>query len=307
MQNPEFMSIIMPAYNAGLFIKQSIDSVLNQTYTNWELLIVDDGSTDNTKEIVAEFEKKDKRIKYLYQKNGKQGKARNNGILRSNGNLIAFIDADDLWLPQLLEKQLNLLTKTGADLVFSSMIKFIEKPDKQIGAVTVENKTYEGIDAVNAFLKNNFISILTVLVKKDAILNAGSFKESKDLQFAEDYDLWLRMLLKGAKFVGNSEPLALYRLHQMQSSKLAEKRYFQVLQIILHLPFSENLKKQKHEALLLWIRRCLIFSKNLDTKHLRKLIGFIPSFYARNISLLASYVLPCNMLKKTVYKLSYHR
>lgn len=296
----------MPAYNAGKFIKQSIESVLNQTYGNWELIIVDDGSADNTKDIISDFVKNDARIKYIYQENGKQGKARNNGMLHSKGNLIAFLDADDLWMPHFLEKQLSLLLKNQVDLVFSSMVKFIENPTKIISTITFENKMYYGTDAIKAFLKDNLISITTALARKEAILKAGSFKESKELQFAEDYDLWLRMLLNDAKFVGNSEILAYYRVHQMQSSKLAEKRYFQVLLIILHLPFTENLKKQKEEALSLWIRRCLKFSKNLDKKKLRKLTGFIPSVYARNIGMLASYILPSTLLKKTIHKLSYH-
>lgn len=306
MQNFELISVIMPAYNAGKFIKQSIESVVNQTHTNWELIIVDDGSTDTTKEIVHDFEKKDSRIKYIYQQNGKQGKARNNGIQLSKGNLIAFIDADDLWLPQFLEKQLHLIMEDDVDLVFSSMVKFIEKPDKIISRVTLENKTYCGANDIKVFLKDNLISIATVLVKKDAFLKAGGFKESEELQFAEDYDLWLRMLLTGAKFKCNSEALALYRVHQMQSSKLAEKRYFQVLHIILKLPFNDKLKNQKDEALSIWIRRCLVFSKNLDSQHLRKLTSFLPSFYARKISLIASYVLPGSLLKKTIHKLSYH-
>jgi teichuronic acid biosynthesis glycosyltransferase TuaG len=255
----------MPAYNAGKFIKQSIESVLNQTYTKWELIIIDDGSTDNTREIVSVFEKKDARIKYIYQQNGKQGKARNNGIQLSKGNLVAFIDADDLWLPQFLERQLYLITEDDVDLVFSSMVKFIEKPDKIISTVALENKTYYGANDIKAFLKDNLISIVTVLVKKGALLKAGGFKESEELQFAEDYDLWLRMLLNDGKFKSNAEVLALYRTHHMQSSKLAERKYFQVLHIILNLPFSDKLKNQRDEAISIWIRRCLTFSKNLES------------------------------------------
>ena len=94
-----FVSVIMPAYNAATFIAGSIKSVVKQSFTNWELIIIDDGSTDNTKNIINCFINKDARIKYHYQQNGKQGKARNAGLALAKGKYIAFIDADDVWLP----------------------------------------------------------------------------------------------------------------------------------------------------------------------------------------------------------------
>src|ERR1700759_692275 len=96
------VSVITPAYNAGNFIHETIDSVIAQTYTNWELIIIDDGSTDNTAAIVKQYVVRDSRIKYLYQQNGKQGKARNNGMTHSSGTIIAFLDADDTWTPHKL-------------------------------------------------------------------------------------------------------------------------------------------------------------------------------------------------------------
>src|SRR5260221_6307510 len=101
------ISIIMPAYNVGKFISQTIDSVLSQTYENWELLIVDDESSDNTSAIAKAYQLKDNRIRYFWQKNGKQGKARNKAIRESLGNYLAFMDADDIWLPDKLTRQVN--------------------------------------------------------------------------------------------------------------------------------------------------------------------------------------------------------
>ena len=116
-EKDELISIIMPAYNAGKYIKESIESVFNQTYQNWELIIIDDGSTDNTSEVVQPFLIKDRRIQYYLQENGKQGKARNAGIKRSKGNLIAFLDADDVWMPAKLQAQIGVLKQNDADLV----------------------------------------------------------------------------------------------------------------------------------------------------------------------------------------------
>ena len=120
-QNNRPISIIMPAYNAEKFIRESITSVLQQTYSNWELIIVDDGSTDNTKKIIQAFAQQDGRIHYIYQPNGKQGKARNAGIRHASGDLIAFLDADDLWTKDKLEKQGSLIRRTNADLIFSDV------------------------------------------------------------------------------------------------------------------------------------------------------------------------------------------
>src|SRR5205809_3501840 len=105
--NEALVSVIMPAYNAGKFITESIESVIAQTYAYWELLIVDDGSTDNTKNVIQNFSEKDKKIRYFFQANGKQGKARNMALSYASGNYIAFLDADDIWLPQKLEVQVK--------------------------------------------------------------------------------------------------------------------------------------------------------------------------------------------------------
>src|SRR5262249_61710555 len=99
----DLVSIIMPAYNAGKYIADSIQSVLAQTYSDWELIVVDDGSTDNTATVVQQFVTRDSRIKYFFQENGRLGKARNTGIKNASGSLIAFLDSDDLWLETQLE------------------------------------------------------------------------------------------------------------------------------------------------------------------------------------------------------------
>ena len=108
----ELVSIIMPAYNCGRFIKESIDSVLAQTYTNWELLIVDDCSTDNTKAIVSTYD--DKRIRYMRNpQNMGAALTRNKALREAKGRYIAFLDADDMWLPEKLERQIAFMQDNG--------------------------------------------------------------------------------------------------------------------------------------------------------------------------------------------------
>ncbi len=207
------VSIIIPAYNAEKFIAESIESVINQTYTNWELLIVDDGSTDNTKAIIKSFCAKDARIQYFWQQNGKQGKARNLALQHALGVYIAFLDADDVWLPQKLDIQLQELREKNADLVFSECIMFT-------GSISASKKLmhsgkgyYTGETAFKNFLQINKIPILTVVMKAEAIRSVNGFTEKPCIQNAEDYHLWLRLLLNGNCFYGSEQVLAGYREH----------------------------------------------------------------------------------------------
>ena len=301
------ISVVMPAYNVEKFIARSIESVLHQTYTNWELIVVDDGSTDATKDVILSFCAKDNRISYSYQENGKQGKARNTGIARAKGALIAFLDADDVWFPFMLEQQYDLLMKSGANLVFSSIL-YVDAclnylPDKHVPGISM----LEGPAGAEILLKgDNPMPIITILTKKESLIAAGLFRTSPKTQFGEEYDLWLRMLLKGSKLVCNESPVAMYVMHPKQSSRLAEQKYVQVLEIIRQLPADSEFAKVKNQAACIWIRRCLRFSADIDRKMLRKVIGFLPSSGARAICLAASVFLPNSLLKKTIYKVSYH-
>jgi len=121
------VSVIMPAYNAEKYIAESIESVLAQTYEQWELLIIDDGSADRTKAIAESYAVRDERIQYIFQLNGKQGRARNKGIAAAHGEMIAFLDADDIWLPSKLEVQVAEMKEKGADLVFADTCSINEE------------------------------------------------------------------------------------------------------------------------------------------------------------------------------------
>ena len=105
------ISVIIPTFNRKVFICEAIKSVLNQTYKDWELLIIDDGSTDNTKSIIDKYSQSNPHIKYFYQENGGQGSARNLGVKVAAGNWVAFLDHDDIWLPKKLELYISKLLK----------------------------------------------------------------------------------------------------------------------------------------------------------------------------------------------------
>ena len=204
----------MPAYNSENFIEESIKSVINQTYKNWELIIIDDGSVDRTAEIALFYVKMDSRILYFYQNNGKQGKARNLGLKKSSGDFIAFLDSDDLWLFNKLEIQLKQIHEKRVDLVFSDSYIFFDDDVNDIQKrMGVKQRFYTGIEAIDLFIECNRIPILTVLVKKCKIRELGNFIEDENIQFGEDYHLWLKLLLNGSVFYSTDLILAKYRVH----------------------------------------------------------------------------------------------
>jgi teichuronic acid biosynthesis glycosyltransferase TuaG len=226
--NKPIVSVIMPAYNASNYIQESINSVIAQTFANWELIIVDDGSTDVTWEIIAKNRNQDQRIYYFYQENGKQGKARNLGISHAKGKYIAFLDSDDFWIPEKLAIQLEEIQVQNVDLVFSDSYVFNnDNVTDRSRKMNTLNQIFEGEDALKLFLEGNRIPTLTVLVKKDKILLAGGFSEKLIIQNAEDYHLWLKMLISGFVFYGSDKILASYRIHNESSTshdKLASKQ-----------------------------------------------------------------------------------
>lgn len=219
MENDKLVSIIMPAYNASEYIQESINSVLAQTYKNWELIIVDDGSTDTTADIVKKNLLNEERIILLQQSNGKQGKAKNLGIGNAKGSYIAFLDSDDLWMPEKLECQLEEIYIQKADLVFSDSFVFYEDDveNKKLKMNTLHG-IFSGKTGLLEFLKKNRIPNLTVLSKKAKILSVNAFSEDKDIQNAEDYHLWLKMLSNDSIFYGSREVLAAYRIHKKNTT-----------------------------------------------------------------------------------------
>lgn len=227
------VSIIMPAYNAEKYIAASIRSVIAQTYSEWELIVVDDGSTDSTATVVQEFVSRDSRIKYIFQENGQPGKARNTGIVNSSGPLIAFLDSDDLWIEKKLERQTRALAENNADVVFSDA--YIFKGDD----TTDETKAFRspagrfsGRDILDSLIIANRIPVLTVLLKRTALDRVGLFEEEKAYQGVEDYDLWLRLAQAGVVFYGLPSVLARYRQHDTATSSVQSKIYKPMLLVV---------------------------------------------------------------------------
>lgn len=204
----DLVSIITPAYNAAAYIAETIESVLNQTYQNWEMLIVNDCSKDNTAEIVQSYAAKDKRIKLINLKqNGGAAAARNTAIKNAKGRYIAFLDSDDLWKKEKLQKQIQFMQQNEYAFTYISYEHFKETKENIQNQVQIQ----KSLNYQQA-LKGNQIGCLTVMVDKKQIPNIH-FTTQKH----EDYILWLNILKQGITAYGIQESLALYRTGNSKS------------------------------------------------------------------------------------------
>ena len=210
MESQPLVSVIMPCYNMERFIAESIRSVIQQTYQNWELLIVDDASTDGTTDIIQSLCKQDNRI-HLQVKPKHSGIAdsRNRCIRMAKGHFLAFLDADDVWFPNKLEHQLQFMT--GHNVGFSySTYKCIDEESCDLGKIVkaTENLDYE------AYLRNTIIGCSTVMVdtKKVGNVVVPNFRTS------EDTATWLNILKKGFLAHAIEQPLVLYRIRKKSAS-----------------------------------------------------------------------------------------
>ena len=209
----ELVSIILPAYNCEKTVRDTIVSVLDQTYSDFEIVLINDASTDGTSAICDLFAKNDARIRYFVNsKNIGVLETRVRAINLAKGEWIAFIDSDDLWSPDKLEKQFALQKSTGCDLIYtaSSFINENGQPYKWVMHVP-EEVTYKRL------LKQNVISNSSVLMRKRDYLKYSPFTE-RGHDMHEDFACWLCMLRAGLKARGVNEPLISYRLHKNSSS-----------------------------------------------------------------------------------------
>lgn len=220
MKSDVLVSIITATYNSEHFIKDTINSVLNQTYINWELLIIDDASTDNTLSIINTYASQHSNIK-IFQNKVNQGAAttRNRGIKEASGDLITFLDADDLWKPQKLEKQVKFILENNADVCFSGYDLMNEDG-------VLINKTVKALPKLTykKFLKCNYIGNLTGIYNVKLL---GKIY-APNLRKRQDWLLWLEAVKQSNKpALGMQESLATYRVRKnsISSNKINLLKY----------------------------------------------------------------------------------
>jgi glycosyltransferase involved in cell wall biosynthesis len=226
---PRF-SVIIPAYNQARYLGEAIKSVLAQTFHDYEIVVVNDGSTDETEMVALRY---DEKIRYVYQENQGLAGARNSGIRAAQGAWIALLDSDDCWLPEFLERMTARINEHPRAVVFYGAALCVDErgvPLKQ----AVGYKPVENVRLYHALLRANFIIPSTVVVNKKVIEQAGCFDQS--LRSCEDWDLWLQLLSEGKAFYGIPDVLVHYRIHgsslsanvaRMQNShrSVAEKHF----------------------------------------------------------------------------------
>lgn len=309
MNNP-LISVIIPAYNAGRFVLNAVESVTRQTFKDYEIIVVDDGSFDGTDNLLKQFLNI---LNYIKKDNAGPASARNAGIKAAKGKYIAFLDADDEWLPHKLSAQVDFLeSNDNYSMVFSNALSFGEE---ERGLFLPANTVFNEKDFLNIMLIGNKIPVLTVMIKKEVFRNIGYFDESKEFISVEDYDLWLRVINK-YKIKYLNDVVAKYRVGKSGISSdlahLKEKENLVVEKFLKKNPdIYENLKK-RGELHNIMAYRCFDFGKallrsgykpqarlyifkalNMGLK--KRLKGFIYVFF--------SFVLP----SKIIYKLLLYR
>ncbi|MFD2724787.1 glycosyltransferase family 2 protein [Hyunsoonleella rubra] len=231
------VSIITPSFNCQDYISKTIDSVLSQTYSNWEMIIVDDCSTDNSVEIIQNYCAKDKRIKlFISDKNMGSGRSRNKCLEKATGRYIAFLDSDDYWSNIKLERQIAFMEENSFNLTYSMYFEFDSDTGRLLTKVKVPKKVNFGM-----LLKNGgYMGCLTVIY--DSYFFGK--RDMPEIRKRQDWALWLKMLKEIDYAHGLQEPLAYYRLgnSSLSKSKLKLVKYnFSVYRKELRMSFLRSL------------------------------------------------------------------
>ncbi len=207
------ISIIIPSYDRAQFIPATLDSILAQDYHDYEIIFVDDGSTDNTASILEQYTAKDPRIKYYYQENSERAVARSYGIEQARGKYLCLVDSDDIWYPKKLSMQLDIM-EANPDVVLSyASVNRIDMSGHRVKAASRQHHGSSGYVFYDLLMRN-FIPSVTPMFRQEAAKQVG--KQVTELIPYEDWDFWLRLSRLG-KFYHITTALGDYRLHPGQS------------------------------------------------------------------------------------------
>lgn len=223
------VSVVMPTYNHARFLSEAIRSVLDQTFQDFELIVIDNFSTDETCSIIQSFD--DDRIRYYkYSNQGVIAASRNNGIGQAQGRYVAFIDSDDQWVPDKLQRQIDFMEKDVSLVLTCGAFETVNQEGMKIGKVIGANTHGVSGYCYKKLLNANFIVSSSVMVRKEMLDTVGGFDEAENLICAEDYDLWLRLARLNPISHVNAT-VGTYRVHDKNASSpaLSLQRIFNVL------------------------------------------------------------------------------
>jgi len=240
-------SVIIPSYNSSAYVRDAVDSALAQTYKDIEVIVVDDGSTDDTKQVLEPYIRGNK-IKYIHQANRGLSGARNTGIKAAKGEYIALLDADDIFLPEKIEKQVaHLESHPECDVSYCDLYHFNDGEPNVL--LKLNYRYYSGKEVLPNLLRQSFIAPVTVVFRKSVFERFGYFDEAMR-QFAEDLEFWLRLSYGGAQICFLPEILAKLRLRgegNIQSLENQPKMKLTALRVIEKL--NEKMSPvERHES-----------------------------------------------------------
>jgi glycosyltransferase involved in cell wall biosynthesis len=270
-KEPE-VSVIIPTYNRGWILQEAIDSVLAQTFNAYEVIVVDDGSEDNTAEILKNYSNI---IRIIHQENKGVSAARNLGIKSSSGRFIALLDSDDLWLPEKLERQTSFFRKNSGAMICQTQEIWIRK-GKRVNPCK-HHKKISGM-IFEPSLSLCLVSPSAVMFKRELLETVGFFDES--LYACEDYDLWLRVSLKFPVYLIDEALIIKRGGHddQLSRSPMLDKYRIEAIKKLL----IQNIltSEQRLAALMKFKEKCIIYAKGCkkrgrhdEANEIMKLVG----------------------------------
>lgn len=218
MNDQPLVSVIIPTYNRAYLIGETLDSVLAQTYQNWECVVVDDGSNDNTDEVVGTYVEKDKRFKYYHRPEehlpGGNG-ARNYGFKMSQGEYVNWFDSDDLMLPEKLEIQVNLLLKTNKNFCVCQTMVFEDNIDNKLG---LRKKNVFSKNPLNDFILGKIFWLTQSPIIKSFFIIQNQLKFDESLKKGQEFDFFIKLLAYESKYCFTDTPLVYLRIHENRIS-----------------------------------------------------------------------------------------
>jgi len=255
------VSVIIPTYNRSSLLKMAIDSVLIQSYENYEIIVVDDGSNDTTAKLIDSYASE--KLRYFYQKNRGRSAARNLGIEMAHGEYVAFLDSDDMFLPQKLELQACELDANPSIGLVYSYAKNIDENGNYL-SYHFEGNLSGWVYPALLYIKNNVITTPTVMVRAEVLAEVGGFDESMDV--CEDLDLW-RRIARDHQIMQIPQPLSLVRIRTAEKMDVIEfvrnrSRYYEKA-ISEDLSLLNEIKELYSE--LYWTALGLFFSNGYDS------------------------------------------
>jgi glycosyltransferase involved in cell wall biosynthesis len=214
------ISVIIPTYNSAKYLPETLESVLKQTFKDFEIIVVDDGSSDHTPDVIKPYLD---RVKYVQKSNGGPASARNLGLTHAKGEFVAFLDADDIWNSKKLEQQIKIMQSMPEVGIVHTGVQVIDADGQEVllnHKDRKDSKTYSFMDLFN----KNKIATSSVLVRAECFKKVGAFDENPEIISLEDYDLWLRIAAQ-YKIYFLAEPLLEYRIHNQGISQNIQRSY----------------------------------------------------------------------------------